>query len=258
MRLATWNVNSVTARQPRLLDWLSKVSPDVLCLQETKVADAAFPAAELADIGYQVVTNGQGRWNGVAIVSRVGLDDVTRGLPIQGPPELEGRAVAADCGGTRVWSIYAPNGRSLDSPHYGYKLEWFASLADVLAAEMAAAKPPLAVCGDFNVAPRDQDVWDPAAFVGSTHVTAPEREAVQRLVDLGFQDVEPRALKGEPFTYWDYRAGCFHKGQGMRIDLVLLQRCLAGRMTDAYIDRDARKGTAPSDHAPVVVDLKEA
>ncbi len=255
MRLATWNVNSVTARQPRLLDWLRTVSPDVVCLQETKVPDGAFPAAPLEELGYQVACNGQGRWNGVAVCSRAGLEDITRDLPFRGPPEMEGRVIAANCGGVRVWSIYAPNGRSLDSPHFGYKLEWFQSLTELVAAELTGAKPPLAICGDFNVAPSDRDVWDPTAFIGATHVSAPERAAVQRLLDLGFQDVQPRALKGEPFTYWDYRAGMFHKGQGMRIDLVLLQQTLAGSLGDAYVDRNARKGPAPSDHAPVVVDV---
>ncbi|MGO8687005.1 MAG: exodeoxyribonuclease III [Candidatus Dormibacteria bacterium] len=256
MRLATWNVNSVMARLPRLLEWLAATRPDVVCLQETKVADAAFPGAEVAELGYAAATHGDGRWNGVAILSRVGLDAVSAGFAGEpGYPEVEARAVSATCAGVRVWSVYVPNGRSLDSPHYGYKLAWLSALRDVLGSEADAGNAPLAVSGDFNVAPSDDDVWDPAEFTGSTHVSAAERQAVAALLDLGLVDVRARALKGRPFTYWDYRAGMFHKGMGMRIDLVLLSRVLAARVGDAYIDREARKGTAPSDHAPVVVEL---
>ncbi len=256
MRLATWNVNSVMARLPRLLEWLAATGPDVLCLQETKVADDGFPSAEVAELGYTVVTHGDGRWNGVAILSRVGAEAVTRGFAGEpGFPEVEARAVAATCAGVRVWSVYVPNGRTLESPHYEYKLAWLAALLEVLRAETGPGHPPLAVCGDFNVAPGDEDVWDPAEFAGSTHVSAPERAAVSALLELGLVDVRARALKGLPFTYWDYRAGMFHKGMGMRIDLVLLSDALAARLSDAYIDREARKGTGPSDHAPVVVEL---
>ena len=256
MRLATWNVNSLVARLPKLLAWLEAVRPDVVCLQETKVAEATFPALELAALGYEVAAHGTGQWNGVAIVSRVGLDDVRRGFT--GQPSFEGaaepRAVNAVCGGVRVWSLYVPNGRTLDSPHYAYKLEWLEALRSALNDEDVGAHP-VVVCGDFNIAPTDDDVWDPAKFVGSTHVSAAERNAFSALLDLGFTDVMPRAIKGRPFTYWDYRAGMFHKGEGMRIDLVLLSTVLAPRLTDAWIDRDARKGTAPSDHAPVVVEI---
>ena len=254
MRLATWNVNSVQARLPRLLGWLAAARPDVLCLQETKVADAGFPTAEVAELGYAVATHGDGRWNGVAMLSRVGLDDVRRGFPGQpGFPDPEARAISATCQGCRVWSVYVPNGRALDSPHLEYKLSWLAALREVLAGDAKAGL--LAVCGDFNIAPADSDVWDPAAFTGSTHVSPAERAALAGLLDLGLTDVLPRALKGEPFTYWDYRAGNFHKGFGMRIDLVLASPGLAAAITDAYIDREARKGKGPSDHAPVVVDL---
>ena len=257
MRLATWNVNSLVARLPRLLAWLEQVRPDVVCLQETKVAEASFPTLELASLGYEVAAHGAGRWNGVAILSRAGLDDVHRGFAEEPPfEELEARSIDAMCGGVRVWSLYVPNGRSLDSPHYAYKLAWLTALRAALHAGDAASHPTL-VCGDFNIAPGDDDVWDPAQFIGSTHVSAAEREALSALLDLGFTDVQPRAMKGRPFTYWDYRAGMFHKGEGMRIDLVLLSRALAPRLQDAYIDRDARKGTAPSDHAPVVVDLAD-
>jgi exodeoxyribonuclease-3 len=256
VRLATWNVNSIAARLPRLVQWLTEVGPDVVCLQETKVADAGFPAAELAALGYQAAAHGEGRWNGVAILSRAGLEDVVRGVPGEpGFPETEARAVAATCGGVRVWSVYVPNGRTLDSPHYAYKLAWLAALRSALAAEAAAGHDRLAVCGDFNIAPGDEDVWDPAEFAGSTHVSAAERDALRELLALGLTDAQPRALKGRPFTYWDYRGGNFHKGMGMRIDLALLSQPLATAVGDAYIDREARKGTAPSDHAPVVVDL---
>ncbi|MBO0868838.1 MAG: exodeoxyribonuclease III [Micromonosporaceae bacterium] len=265
MRLATWNVNSVTARLPRLVDWLQRAEPDVLCLQETKVAE--FPVAELAALGYEVAAYGLNRWNGVAIASRVGLADVTRGLPEEpGFPDPEPRAIGATCGGVRVWSVYVPNGRTPDSPHYGYKLHWLAALRKALADELrapgegtpgsAGAYADLVVTGDFNVAPADSDVWDPAAFVGSTHVTPAEREAVAALLTLDLRDIVPRPLKGDnPFTYWDYRAGMFHQDMGMRIDLVFATAGLAGQAADAYIDREARKGKAPSDHAPVVVDF---
>jgi exodeoxyribonuclease-3 len=256
LRLATWNVNSLPARMPRVLDWLADVQPDVVCLQETKIADAAFPHAELEELGYASGAAGDGRYNGVAIASRVGLEDVSRGFAGEpGFPALEKRALAATCAGLRVWSIYAPNGRSPDSPAFEYKLAWLDALR-AAAGEEIAARDPLALCGDFNVAPSDADVWDPGAFVGSTHVTAEERRAVDELLALGLTDVRPRALKGPPFTYWDYRAGMFHKGEGMRIDLVLLSEELAANVEDAYIDREARKGTKPSDHAPVVVDLE--
>jgi exodeoxyribonuclease III len=254
MRLATWNVNSVTARLPRLLDWLDGTKPDVLCLQEIKVAEAAFPSAEVGELGYTAAVYGTGGWNGVAILSRVGLDDVRRGFTGEpGFPDPEARAISATCQGARIWSLYVPNGRALDSPHLQYKLDWLAALRGALAAEVAG--PPLAVCGDFNIAPTDDDVWDPAAFKESTHVTPAERGALQDLLGLGLTDVPPRALKGRPFTYWDYRAGMFHQGFGMRIDLVLASAPLAAAVTDAYIDREARKGKSPSDHAPIVVDL---
>ncbi len=256
LRIATWNVNSLAARLPRVIDWLAKAQPDVLCLQETKATAATFPVDDLASAGYESVADGDGPYNGVAILSRVGIEDVARGFAGEpGFPDPEHRAIAATCGGLRLWSVYVPNGRTVEDPHYTYKLSWLAALAEALRGELAASVP-LAVLGDFNVAPTDADVWDPSAFIGSTHVTAPERDAVAALVGLGLTDVKPRALKGEPFTYWDYRAGMFHKGEGMRIDLVLLDGRLAGGVEDAYIDRDARKGTKPSDHAPVVVDVR--
>lgn len=256
VRLATWNVNSVRARLPRLLAWLADTRPDVVCLQETKCAADAFPADEVAELGYDTAAHGDGRWNGVAVLSRVGLDDVERSFRGEpGFPGPEARAMAATCAGVRVWSVYVPNGREPDSPHYEYKLAWLAALRDALAPGLPAT-PDLVVCGDFNVAPTDADVWDPSRFIGATHVTPQEREALARLRGIGLTDVLPRALKGShPFTYWDYRAGMFHQNKGMRIDLVYASAPLAGGIRDAYVDREARKGTGPSDHAPIVVDL---
>ncbi|MEO3873983.1 exodeoxyribonuclease III [Nonomuraea sp. B12E4] len=263
MRLATWNVNSVKARLPRLLEWLAEANPDIVCLQETKCSAAAFPYAEVGALGYAAAAHGDGRWNGVAILSKVGLDEVTPGFPGEpgfaelggdGVARTEARAIGATCGTLRVWSLYAPNGRTLDSPHYAYKLAWFAALRDALAAEVAA---PLVACGDYNVAPTDADVWDPALFVGSTHVTPAERGALAELRALGLHDVVPTPMKGpHPFTYWDYRAGMFHQNKGMRIDLVYASAEVTGRVRSAYVDREARKGKGPSDHAPIVVDLE--
>jgi exodeoxyribonuclease-3 len=274
VRIATWNVNSVTARLPRLLEWLDLAQPDVLCLQEIKTTTAAFPSDGAEQRGYEVIAHGDGRWNGVAILSRIGISAPCYGFPGQppfatGPDEdaptllelpaagvVEARAVAATCGPLRIWSIYVPNGRSLDSPHFGYKLQWLQAFRDALADE-AAAHPNLVATGDFNIAPTDADVWDPALFRTSTHVTAEERQALADLRALGLTDVVPRALKyGIPYTYWDYRAGMFHKNMGMRIDLVYASAPVAKAVTDAYIDREARKGKGPSDHAPIVVDLE--
>ncbi len=270
--MATWNVNSVTARLPRLNEWLDLAQPDVVCLQETKCRGDAFPADGAAERGYQVAAHGEGPWNGVAILSRVGLEHVSRGFsgqPAYAPPgdnelslieapavaEVEARAIAATCGPLRVWSLYVPNGRSVGSPHFAYKLEWLAALHDAIGSEVAAGTPFIAT-GDFNIAPADDDVWDPTAFIGSTHVTQAERQALAELRALGLEDLKARALKhGTPYTYWDYRAGMFHKNLGMRIDLVYANRDAAARVRDAYVDRDARKGERPSDHAPVVVDL---
>ena len=259
MRIATWNVNSVLARLPRLVEWLEQTAPDVVCLQETKVGQDEFPAEHVEPLGYAVAQYGQGRWNGVAVLSRVGLAEVTPGLPGDpGFPDagtLEARTLAATCGPVRVRSVYVPNGRTPDDPHYTYKLGWLAALAPVVAAD-AAGDRPFALMGDFNVAPTDQDVWDPAVFVGSTHVTAPERAALAGLRETGLTDIVPRIAKGpHPFTYWDYRAGSFHKDMGMRIDLVYANAALAGAVSDAWVDREGRKGKGPSDHAPVVVDV---
>jgi exodeoxyribonuclease III len=258
MRIATWNVNSVLARLPRLAQWLELAAPDVVCLQETKVGAEAFPADAVTALGYEVAQHGEGRWNGVAVLYRVGLADVEPGLPGDpGFPDAgtrEARTLAATCGPVRVRSVYVPNGRTPDDPHYAYKLRWLAALRDAVTAD-AAGSAPFAVLGDFNIAPQDADVWDPAAFAGATHVTPAERTALARLRETGLTDVVPRIAKGpHPFTYWDYRAGAFHKGMGMRIDLVYANAALAGAISDAWVDREARKGKGPSDHAPVIVD----
>ena len=263
MRVATWNVNSVKQRVPRLLPWLDQRQPDVLCLQETKLTDDAFTALlgdELASRGYAAALHGEAQWNGVAILSRVGLDDIVRGLP-GGPgfPGQEARAVSAVCAGIRVHSIYVPNGRVPDSDHYRYKLAWLAALRDVVAAGLAADPAAAMVCGDMNIAPTDADVFDPDAYIGQTHVTPPERAALAELEAAGLHDVvRDRWPDERVFTYWDYRAGMFHQDLGMRIDLVLAGAPVAERVKAAWVDRQARKGTGPSDHAPVIVDLDEA
>ena len=257
MRLATWNVNSVRSRLPRLLPWLDTRAPDVVCLQETKLPADAFDelvGPALIERGYAVAHHGDGRWNGVAIASRVGLDDVVPGLVDEpGYPDVEARAISATCGGLRISSVYVPNGRSPDDPHYRFKLDWLAALR----ATVAAGDPTVTVvCGDMNVAPTDDDVYDPAAYARSTHVTPPERDAVRA---LGLRDlVRERWPDQRIFTYWDYRAGMFHQDLGMRIDLVLAGDAVAARTCAAWVDRQARKGTAPSDHAPVIVDLDDA
>lgn len=258
MRIATWNINSITARLPRLLDWLSSAQPDVLCLQELKVGEDAYPAEQLRELGYESVVNAGGRWNGSAVLSRVGVEDPAVGFP--DTPEYDGvveaRAAAATCGGVRVWSVYVPNGREVGHPHYAYKLEWLAALRRT-AAESAPGALPFAVLGDFNIAPTDQDVWDLAQFEGATHVTPQEREALTELEKVGLSEVYPRALKYDvPFTYWDYRQLCFPKNKGMRIDLVYGNPAFAAAVQDSYVDREARKGKGASDHAPVVVDLE--
>ena len=255
MRIATWNVNSLNARLPRVLEWLEGQQPDVLCIQETKLADEAFPTGAFADLGYDAAHHGDGRWNGVGIASRVGVDDPIRGL---GSSEDDHgcRIVAATCGGIRVHSVYVPNGRSLDSDHYTSKLAWLARLRSYLL-ETCDPTRDVAVCGDFNVAPEDRDVWDPAHFVDATHVSEPEREALRGIMDWGLQDVFRRHhTEGGIFSWWDYRAGDFHEGRGMRIDLVLMTKGLADRSVSAEIDRNARKGKKPSDHAPVLVELQ--
>ncbi|HTZ65788.1 MAG TPA: exodeoxyribonuclease III [Solirubrobacteraceae bacterium] len=258
MRIATWNVNSVKQRVPRLLPWLEQRQPDVVCLQETKLADEAFEqllGEQLAARGYALALNGEVQWNGVAILSRAGLEDVVRGVPgAPGFPHPEARAVAATCGGVRVHSVYVPNGRVPDSEHYRYKLAWLQALRESLGDPGDAV-----VCGDMNIAPADIDVFDPEAYAGHTHVTPAEREALAELERVGLHDVVRERWPTERvFTYWDYRAGMFHQDLGMRIDLVLAGVAVAGRVRAAWVDRQARKGSGPSDHAPVIVDLDGA
>jgi exodeoxyribonuclease III len=259
VRIATWNVNSVKQRVPRLLPWLDERQPSVVCLQETKLTDEAFLdllGDELRERGYEVAVHGEAAWNGVAILSQVGLDDVVAGVAdAPGFPHPESRAVSATCGGIRVVSVYVPNGRVPDSEHYQYKLSWLASLRAVIAAGPEAT----IVCGDMNIAPTDDDVFDPDAYVGQTHVTPRERAALAELRELGLRDVVRDRWPGERvFTYWDYRAGMFHQDLGMRIDLILASAPVADRVQAAWVDRHARKGKGPSDHAPVIMDLDEA
>lgn len=255
MRIATWNVNSLKVRLPRVEEWLAYANPDVVCLQETKLADTAFPALSFQGLGYDSAHHGQGRWNGVAILSRIGLEDVAVGFDDEAEHDSDARLLWATCGGVRFASVYVPNGRGLAEEHYQYKLGWLARLRSRLESSHEPSEP-LAVCGDYNVAPTDADVWDPSAFIGSTHVSEPERKAVLALEDWGLSDAF-RRQRPEPelYSYWDYRAGMFHKHQGMRIDLILATRPVVERVTFALIDRQARKGTLPSDHAPVLVDV---
>lgn len=262
MRIATWNVNSLKARLARVEAWLVRASPDVLCIQETKMSDPAFPADAFAELGYASAHHGNGPWNGVAVLSRVGLDDVRAGFSGELAEQIEQcRILAARCGSIQVLSVYVPNGRSVGSEHYAAKLEWLERLRSDLRPLCEADE--VAVLGDFNIAPEDRDVWDPPQLVGATHVTPAEREALSALEACGLEDVA-RRLHPEgpgPFTWWDYRAGAFHKGHGMRIDLALCTAGLAARVVRAEVDREARKGStgegSPSDHAPLVVDLAD-
>ncbi|MGO9309397.1 MAG: exodeoxyribonuclease III [Spirochaetia bacterium] len=269
MRIATWNVNSLKARMDRVLAWLERTHPDVLLMQETKLQDGSVPVEAFRDAGYEIAHHGQGQWNGVAVLSCVGLEAVVTnfGRPLEGVrdpdslevnPRAEARMVAASCGGLRVVSLYAPNGRSVGSPHYAAKLVWFELLWGWLREE-ADLNAPLVLGGDLNVAPADIDVWDPAACEAGTHVSPPERQAFGKLLALGLTDAY-RSQHPEPgqYTWWDYRSGNFHKNIGMRIDHLLISNALVPRVVWAEIDRDARKGKpTPSDHAPLVVDLDE-
>lgn len=261
MRIVTWNVNSIGARLDRVTAWLELHQPDVVALQELKCTDEAFPTMPIQALGYEVATWGTGRWNGVALLSRVGLEDVRRGLDDQPLYEdaLEPRAIGATCNGVRVWGLYVPNGREPDHDHFRYKLDWFGALKTTVASEMAVSPArPVTVIGDFNVAPTDDDVWDITKFANSTHVTPEEREALADLRSIGLADVMPRALKGNPYTFWDYRAAAFGRGFGMRIDLVYANGSFVDRVTDCWIDREERKGKGASDHAPVIVDIADA
>lgn len=262
MRLATWNVNSIRSRVDRVVDWMVRCEVDVLALQETKCRDGQFPALPFQAEGYEVAHHGLSQWNGVAVASRVGLDDVQvafPGMPTWGEPAVaEARALGVTCGGVRVWSLYVPNGRTLHDPHLDYKIAWLGRLREA-GLEWLAKDPraQIALVGDWNVAPQDDDVWNMAKFADSTHVSPAERAAFAGVVDAGFADVvRPFAPGPGVFTYWDYTQLRFARREGMRIDFVLASPALASRVAGAAIDREERKGKGASDHAPVVVDLR--
>jgi exodeoxyribonuclease-3 len=258
MRFVTWNVNSLRARLERVEEWVGDVQPDVLCMQETKLADDAFPALTFEALGYECAHYGQGQWNGVAILSKLGLDDVVVNFADGIDPDPDARIITATCGGVRVSNCYVPNGRALDDDHYRYKLSWLDRLRDQLDRESRPTDEVI-VAGDFNIAPDDRDVHDPAKLVGATHVSPPERERLQRLLDWGLVDLfrQQHPDADRDFSWWDYRAGDFHQGRGMRIDLVLGSAATAARCGWSAIDRNARKGKQPSDHAPVIVELAD-
>ena len=261
MRIATWNVNSIRSRIDRVVGLLERHDLDVLMLQETKCRDDQFPSMSIDALGYEIAHHGLNQWNGVAIISRVGLEDVQVGfpeMPTYGDPAVsEARALGATCGGVRVWSLYVPNGREVGHEHYAYKLDWLARLRDAAAGWLAAdAKAQVVLAGDWNIAPTDEDVWDPAFFEGKTHVTPPERAAFEAVVDAGYADlVRPYTPGPGVYTYWDYTQLRFPKKQGMRIDFALGTPAVQKRVTDAFIDREERKGKGASDHAPVIVTL---
>jgi len=255
VRIATWNINSLRARQERVEGWITEVQPDVLLLQETKLAADAFPALSFEALGYETAHHGQGQWNGVAIVSRVGLADVVVDFADGGDPDTDARLITASCAGIRVSSVYVPNGRSLDDDHYQYKLAWLDRLRAHLDADTAPTDPVI-VGGDFNIAPADRDLHDPAMFTDTTHTSRAERERLDALGEWGLVDVfREHHSADRVFSWWDYRGGDFHQGRGMRIDLLMCSAPVVDRTRWCVIDRNARKGKQPSDHAPVIVDL---
>lgn len=264
MRVATWNVNSIRTRVGRVVDWLGREDVDVLAMQEIKCTEAQFPFDAFTEAGYEVELHGLSQWNGVAFASRLGFEDVAVGFDSapgfgkaldDGTLPKEARALGVTVNGVRLWSLYVPNGRELDNPHYPYKLEWLAGLAADTRDWMARhPDTPLALMGDFNIAPFDSDVWDIGAFAGKTHVSQPERDAFQALEAIGLVDVvRSRGIPG--YTYWDYQQLRFPRNEGMRIDFILGSQPFDDLVTSARIDREERKGDAPSDHVPVVVDL---
>jgi exodeoxyribonuclease III len=267
MRLATWNVNSIRTRVDRVTDWLQRADVDVLAMQETKCTDAQFPSMPFAAVGYEVAHVGVSQWNGVAIASRVGLSDVEIGFAGQptwsSKPDVEAvaeaRALGATCGGVRVWSLYVPNGRSLADPHYAYKLDWLAALRDTAAGWLSDDPgAPVALVGDWNIAPTDEDVWSTEAYQGHTHVSEPERAAFHAIKDAGFTDVVRPFTPGPGvYTYWDYTQLAFQKRRGMRIDFILGSPGLAARVRHGEIGKDERRGKGASDHAPVLIDLED-
>jgi exodeoxyribonuclease-3 len=257
VRIATWNVNSLRSRIDRVEALLQRHDLDVLALQETKAREDQLPLMGLQSLGYDIAAAGTNQWNGVAVISRVGIDDVQvgfDGMPGWGDPvAAESRALGAVCGDVRIWSLYVPNGRKVGDPHYAYKLDWLARLRDAATDWLA---DDTALVGDWNIAPQDEDVFDMAAFAKDTHVTPPEREAFRRFLDAGYVDVvRPHAPGPEIYTYWDYYRQRFERNRGMRIDFVLGSPSFAARVTGAFIDRDERAGKGASDHAPVIVDL---
>src|SRR5690606_1982935 len=261
VRIATWNVNSMRARADRVSAWLERSDVDVVAVQETKCRDDQFPASVFTDLGYEVAHHGLGQWNGVALASRVGLEEVRTsfdGQPGYGEPEeAEARAVSAVCGGVRVWSLYVPNGREVDHPHYGYKLRWLGALRSGGASRLVEdPRARIAFCGGFHVVPQEDDVWDMASFEGKSHVTEAERQAFQELNKAGFADVvRPHAPGPGVYTFWDYQGLSFPKKKGMRIDFLLCSPALADRVTGARVDREERKGEGATDHAPVIAEL---
>jgi len=263
VRIATWNVNSIRSRVDRVEAWLERSDCDVLAIQETKANQAQFPLLGLSALGYEVAHHGLNQWNGVAILSRVGLADVEVGFPdmppFGEPPAPEARAIGATCGGVRIWSLYVPNGRALGDPHLAYKLEWLERLRRTASGWLSNDPgAQIALMGDWNIAPQDEDVWDMAEFADSTHVSAPERVAFQAIVDAGFKDVARAHTPGPGvYTYWDYKQLSFPKRHGMRIDFVLGSPALSARVQGASLDRAERKGKGASDHAPVIVELGE-
>ncbi len=256
MLIATWNVNSLKARLERVTQWVNENQPDVLCMQETKMKDEVFPALTFAEMGYESAHFGHGQWNGVAIISKVGLTDVVTNFAKPIMPDHEARIISAMCNGVKVVSVYVPNGRSLEDDHYKYKLEWMKKLKQHADA-IAKPSERLVIGGDFNIAPSNDDVWDVTKFAGATHVSAPEREVFADLCAWGLTDVF-RELHPEAkvFSWWDYRNGSFHKGEGMRIDFLLATKSLLDEVEVSSIDRNARKGEKPSDHVPVTITLK--
>ncbi|WP_080796758.1 exodeoxyribonuclease III [Corynebacterium pacaense] len=260
MRIANWNVNSARTRADRMVEFLTRNDVDILLVQETKCRDDQFPTGRFTAIGYHVAHFGLDQWNGVAIISRVGIKDVHTQFPGQpgfnknpaAPQLTEARAIGALCGGVRVWSLYVPNGREIADPHYDYKLRWLFALrnhvAEILGADPSAR---LLLGGDFNIAPTDADVWDISAFEGKTHVTEPERAAFEQLLEAGLSETTPGP---GTFTYWDYKGARFLRGEGMRIDFQLASPALASTATGSFVDVDERRGRGASDHAPVIVD----
>src|SRR3954447_13285149 len=259
MRIATWNVNSLRSRIDRVEALLQRHDIDVLALQETKAREDQLPLMGLQAMGYELAYSGINQWNGVAILSRVGIADVQlgfEGMPGRGDPIApESRAIGATCGGVRVWSLYVPNGRKIDDPHYHYKLDW---LAEPASNPQAWGGVDVVLVGDWNIAPQDEDVFDMAAYANDTHVTPPERAAFQAFLDDGWTDiVRPHAPGPGTYTYWDYYRQRFERNRGMRIDFVLGSPSLAARVSGAFIDKDERAGKGASDHAPVIVDLSD-